>query len=128
MQARFGSSEAAPRKEEAKQPEKQPKKQPKGQPTGRGRVPMKKNKNLYVRQLTGIVVEGVLRGGTDSRITLRVTIKDSGKKEMKPHYLKERPKEDREQMMGAIRQFMERFDLSAYDRKACERFIELLQT
>jgi hypothetical protein len=73
-------------------------------------------------------VTGVLHGGSDSQIALGVKIQDSGKKKMMAHYLKERPQADLDQMIGAVRQFMqERGALSEYDRAACERFIELLR-
>ncbi len=73
-----------------KQPEKQPERQPKRAPrrptqpmqpkrAKRARAPNAKNKNLYTRHLTGLVVTGVLRGGSDSQIALGVKIHDSGK-------------------------------------------------
>ena len=127
--ARVARKPAAPK---PKQPKRQQKKQPK-QPRQPKRAKTQgakpKSKNLYTRHLTGLVVTGVLSGGGDSQIALKVKINDSRKKKMMAHYLKERPQADRDQMIGAIRQFMqERGDLSASDRAACERFIELLQT
>ena len=131
--ARVARKPAAPSKK--RQPKTQPKRQPKTQPEPKrqpkkqGRVPKAKNRNLYTRHLTGIVVTEVICGGGDSQIALRVSIKDSRKTKMMVHYLKESPKADREQVIGAIRQFMEECgDLSSHDSAVCERFIELLQT
>ena len=87
-----------------------------------------KNKNLYTKHLTGLVVTGVLHGGSDSQIALGVKIEDSGKTKMMAHYLKERPQADLDQMIGAVRQFMQECGaLSEYDRVACERFIFLIE-
>ena len=92
-----------------------------------------KNKNLYTKHLTGLVVTGVLHGGSDSQIALGVKIEDSGKTKMMAHYLKGRPQADLDQMIGAVRQFMQSMQsmqsgaLSKYDRVACERFIFLIE-
>ena len=92
-----------------------------------------KNKNLYTKHLTGLVVTGVLQGGSDSQIALGVEIEDSGKTKMMAHYLKGRPQADLDQMIGAVRQFMQSMQsmqsgaLSKYDRVACERFIFLIE-
>jgi hypothetical protein len=86
-----------------------------------------KNKNLYTKHLTGLVVTGVLHGGSDSQIALGVKIEDSGKTKMMAHYLKGRAQADLDQMIGAVRQFMQSGALSKYDRVACERFIFLIE-
>ena len=102
--------------------------QPEPMPKRAKRAP--KNKNLYTKHLTGLVVTGVLHGGSDSQIALGVKIDDSGKKKMMAHYLKGRPQADLDQMIGAVIQFMQSGEsllLSESDRVACERFIELLR-
>ncbi len=90
-----------------------------------------KNKNLYTKHLRGLAVTGVLHGGSDSRIALGVKIDDSGKQKMMAHYLNGRPQADLDQMIGAVLQFMssaqESGALSEYDRRACERFIFLIE-
>ena len=122
-----------------KQPEEEPEKEQqkrRARPTQPMPMPKRaktqpkapKNKNLYTKHLRGLVVTGVLHGGSDSQIALGVKIDDSGKKKMMAHYLKERPQADLDQMIGAVRQFMRECGaLSEYDRVACERFIELLR-
>jgi hypothetical protein len=86
-----------------------------------------KNKNLYTKHLRGLVVTGVLNGGSDSQIALGVKIDDSAKKKMMAHYLKGRAQADLDQMIGAVLQFMQSGALSKYDRVACERFIFLIE-
>ena len=118
-----------------KQPEKEQPEKPMPMPKRAKTQPSApKNKNLYTKHLTGLVVTGVLHGGSDSQIALGVKIDDSGKKKMMAHYLKGRPPADLDQMIGAVSQFMSSAQecgaavaLSEYDRVACERFIFLIE-
>ena len=140
QQSRVWREMQARREKQPEQPEQPMPKAPKSRPRPTQPEPMPKrakraksapkNKNLYTKHLTGLVVTGVLHGGSDSQIALGVKIEDSGKTKMMAHYLKERPQADLDQMIGAVLQFMQSgaLALSEYDRVACERLIELLGT
>lgn len=128
QQSRVWREMQARREEQPEQPEPMPKRAKSAKSA--------KNKNLYTKHLTGLVVTGVLQGGSDSQIALKVKIEDSGKTKMMAHYLKGRPQADLDQMIGAVRQFVQSMQsmqsmqsgaLSKHDRVACERFIFLIE-
>jgi hypothetical protein len=146
QQSRVWREMQARREEQPEQPEQPEEEQPmpksrlrRGRPAPAQPEPMPKraksakNKNLYTKHLTGLVVTGVLQGGSDSQIALKVKIEDSGKTKMMAHYLKGRPQADLDQMIGAVRQFVQSMQsmqsgaLSKHDRVACERFIFLIE-
>jgi hypothetical protein len=91
-------------------------------------VKRQRNKNEYTRTLDGISIEKFTGGYGDSQLELEVSIPGNpNKKTMRPHYLTHRTKADRDVVITAIRLYIDGGNAkSDEDRKACERFIELL--